>query len=555
MKKRVKKSLAMLLLTTGMFSLMACNKKPSGDETVAPTKAGEESNGAGENNAGGTQEAKSLDDYEKVSEFNYFSIASGVETEQLNNSVSAKLVEEQTGYKVTYDQAPADATDAQTAITNIFLLKSDYQAVKVTKAQFYTLLELDALADITEYVDASKNLKEQIADFGWQTATKDGKIYAIPQKNPMNTNNVAICYRVDWLNEYNTANPGNEIPVPSEENGYSMTLTDYKTMLTYFATKVPQGGKAMAVDTNGVYLENILPAFGIYQEWAEVDGKLTYVANQPGFADYMAYIKDLYDSGLIQYQATSNDSGVVKSLQAQTVGAGRIAHWNANTVEASETASTNDNIGYITALIPDANKGDASAVRVFSTEGYAYYTVIPKYASKEQAAAVIDFADKKLEKDFFIKLVLGEEGVTYTVENDEYYPILPAFDESQGLADKFMDGTREEDYTKYWLCRTRKTPAQNKMFSIANFNIVNTGIQNPTSIMPPISEYDTYYSFAHVEVINQLVKTLYQTGVNTTVDEIKAVFSGNNGDEVTNAVNNWYSTWESKDSFNNVKPR
>ncbi len=496
-----------------------------------------------------------MDDYTKASGFNYFSIAAGVETSELNNSIPAQLIKEHTGYNVVYDQAPADATDSQTAITNIFLLKSDYQAVKVSKAQFYTLLELDALADISEYVAASTNLKEQVSEFGWGTATKDGKIYGIPQKNAMNANNVAICYRVDWLNEYNAANPGKEIPVPSEENGYSMTLTDYKTMLTYFATKVPQGGKAMAVDTSGVFLENILPAFGIYQEWADINGELTYVINQPGFEDYMNYITDLFDSGLIQYQATANDAGVVKSLQAQTVGAGRVAHWNANTIEVSETATTNDNIGYITALLPDEAKGDASAVRVFSTEGYSYYTVIPKYATPEQVAAVIDWADKKLEKEFFLKLVLGEENVTYTVEDGQYYPILPTFDEKQGLADKFMEGSREEDYQKYWLCRTRKTEAQNKMFSIANYNIENTGIQSPTAVMPPNSAFDTYFSAANTEVKNALVVTLFQTGNNTSLDEIKAVYSANNGDEIGKSVNEWYATWESKDTFNSVKPR
>ena len=44
---------------------------------------------------------------------------------------------------------------------------------------------------------------------------------------------------------------------------------------------------------------------------------------------------------------------------------------------------------------------------------------------------IVDWADKKLEKDFFLKMVLGTEGETYTVENGEYYPILPAFDEKQ----------------------------------------------------------------------------------------------------------------------------
>lgn len=552
--KKLSKVLTMLLILTTIFVMAGCSKKV--EEDVKDTGAVTEGTDTPSTETDKTEETvKTLADYEKATSFKYFNMAAGVDNDVFNNSPTAQLVKEHTGYDVYFDQAPADPTDAQTAITNIFMLKSDYQAVKVTKAQFYTLLEMDALMPITEYVNASTNLKEVIAEFGWQTATKDGEIYAIPQKDSRTTSATGIAFRLDWLNEYNEANPTALIPVPSEENNYSMTLSDFKTMLTYFATKVPEGGRALAIDTNGVFLENVLPAFGIYNEWADVNGELKFIIEQPGFEEYMSYMEDLFDSGLVQYQATSNDNGAVKSLQAKTVGAGRIPHWNAVTIEATEASPTDDNISYIQALIPDANKGDASAVRVFASQGYGYYTVIPKYASAEQAAAVIDWADKKLEKDFFLKMVLGTEGETYTVENGEYYPILPAFDEKQNLADKFMDGTREEEFAVYWLCRTRKTQAQDKMFSRSNFNIENTGIKNPISVMPPNSVFDTYYIAANTEVKDALVKSFFQTGVSSTLDEIKAVYNAFEGANINTAVNEWYSTWELKDSFNTVKPR
>ncbi len=552
--KKIAKVLTMLLILATMFSMVGCSKKGEEDNTETKTETSGKTETA-ETPKEGEGTAKALADYEKVNTFKYFGMGSGVETEQFNNSPTAQLVKEHTGYDVYYDQAPADPIDAQTAITNIFMLKSDYQAVKVSKEQFYTLLEMDALLPITEYVNASTNLKEVITDFGWQTATKDGEIYAIPQKNARLASNTAIAFRLDWLNEYNTANPNAQIPVPSKENNYSMTLSDFKTMLTYFATKVPAGGKAMAIDVQTVYQENILPAFGIYNEWAEVDGKLEYAINQPGFEDYMKYMEDLFDNGLIQYQATANDAGAAKSLQARTVGAGRIPHWNAATIEATDTAATDDSISYIQALVPDESKGDPNAVRVFAQQGYGFYTVIPKYSTPEQAAAVIDWADKKLDKDFFLEMVLGTEGETYTVENGEYYPILPTFDEKQGLADKFMDGIREDDYATYWLCRTRKTEAQDKMFSIANYNIEKTGIQNPITVMPPNTAYDTYYTAANIEVKDTLVTTLFEKGTSLSVDDIKAVFNGLQGEEITASVNEWYQNWELKDSFNAVEPR
>jgi len=562
--KKFKKVVSMLLVGAMVVSMAACGKKSDDN------KKGNEGNNEGNNTqveatatpAPEKEAAKSLADYPKVDSFNYYSIGAGITDEEFNALELAKLVEGQTGYKVTYAQSPADPMDAQTAVTNIFMLKQDYQAVKVGKDQFYTLLAMGALKPITKYVEGSTNLKEQISEFGWGTASKDGEIYAIPQKNAFATTSVGICYRKDWLEEYNAENPNAQIPVPSEENGYSMSLTDYKTMLTYFATKVPAGGYAMAVDTNVVYMENILPAFGIYNEWADINGELTYVVNQPGFAEYAAYMEDLYDSGLILYQATSDDAGAVKSLQTRNVGAGRIAHWNAYAIETTNAKEgtdlstyTDDSIGYISALVPDDCKGDKSKVRVFATEGYSYYTVVPNFATEEQAAAYVDYADKKLDKDFFLKLVLGTEGDTYSIVDGQYYPILPAFNDKQGFSDKFIDGTRENDYAAYWLCLVRKTEAQNKMFSQSNYNIGATGIQNPVTVMPPNEAYDTYYNAANIEVKNAIVISMFEKNVPFDLAAIQAKFDEFEGKAVTESVNNWYGTWDMKDQFNPVKAR
>lgn len=519
------------------------------------SNGGGSSSSSSSSNGSSSAAETSAPEVEKVASFNYFGIASGKTNEEFNGSPQAAMVKEHTGYDVTYDQAPADMNDAQTAVMNIFMSRSDYQAVKVTKNQFYSLLASNALKEITPYVESSTNLKTQISEFGWQTATSDGKIYAIPQKDATLANAVAIAYRLDWLNEYNAANPSAQIALPSEENGYSMTLTEFKNMLTYFKTKVPQGGKAMAVDINGVYLENILPAFGVYQEWADVDGKLEYYVNQPGFEDYMAYMQDLVDSDLVTYQATSGDSGAVKLLQSKSVGAGRVPHWSAVTIEKTDAAETDDNIGYIQALVPDDSKGDASKVRAFGSEAYAYYTVIPKYATDSQAASVIDWADQKLEEEFFKKLIIGTENETYTIKDGQYYPILPAFDEQQGLSDKFMDGTREENYAQYWLCRTRKTAAQDKLFSVANYNIKNTGVKSPVAVMPPNTVYDNSFSAADTEVRTALIKSLYQKDGRQTLDQIRAVYTATLGTDINTAVNDWYSSWAEKDSFNSVGPR
>ena len=170
--KKLTKVLSLVLASAFVLSLAGCAKstEKTAETNTTPTKEAATNQEATTAPVEETTD-KTLADFDKVDQFNYYNLVAGITDEEFNASPLAKLVEDHTGYKVTYTQSPADATDMQTAITNIFMLKQDYQAVKVSKDQFYTLLAMDALLPITEYVNASTNLKEQISEFGWETAS------------------------------------------------------------------------------------------------------------------------------------------------------------------------------------------------------------------------------------------------------------------------------------------------------------------------------------------------------------------------------------------------
>lgn len=534
-KKSIKVIAAALCATLSLGMLTAC---------------GGNSNSTSEASSGAPTSGADPAAVEPVKEFTYMGINTGMTTEEYNNYPLAGIIEEHTGYKVHYDQAP-NGEDVTTAINNIFINRDDYQAICVSKDQFYSLLAQDALKDLTPFIENTKNMKNVISEFGWKTATKDGRIYGLPRKDPRVVCNATIVYREDWLKEYNDLTSGEQIPLPSEENGYTMSLSDFRTMLEYFKTKVPQGGAAFHVDPNAVVQESIMPAFGIYGEWSDVDGKLLYYVDHPNFGKYLEWMQGLFDDGLMTYAATSEEPSVVKLMQAEQLGAGRVFHWNAAAIEGSE--GTDDRIGYIAVLVDDKNKGDVSKVRQFASEAYQAFTVVPKFATDEQAAAVIDWSDKTADEDFFRLMVLGEEGKTFTVKDDEYWPILPAFTDERNMADRYLTICREEDMEKYWLCRTRKTPAQDKLFGRTNVNIFETGIKSPIAVMPPNEVYDTKASTAQREVLTSLVQTMF-SNQRMSVEELRQVYAANGGEEVTAAVNEWYSTWPEKDSYNPVKP-
>jgi len=488
-----------------------------------------------------------------VDSFNVLVINGGVTDEEFNAAPIAKDIEEHTGYKVNYIQAPSASAEVFQNLTNIFTNREEYGALIVSKNNFYTLLAQDALADLTPYLEGTENLTQVIAPFGYETASKNGKVYAIPQKDAKKNVASGLVYRQDWLEAYNAANPDAQIPVPAEENAYTMSVSNFRTMLEYFATQVGQGGTAFHVDIGNVMLEPILPAFGVHQEWSDVDGKLVYFVNHPNFGAYLEYMEGLFDAGLVGYQATGDYPGTTDLVLNGLTGAGKVYHWNGAYLEQNEEHETDDRIGYIAALVADEDFGDLSKVRLFAQEGYNYYIVIPWYTGEDTIKAVISWADKKLDKDFFLHMVLGDEGDTFTKEGDEYYPILPAFNEKLGLADKFMTGTREEDNAKYWLCRTRKTKAQDKLFSRCNLLAETNGVKSPIAVMPPNETYDSTFGATSSEVKNALITSMFSQETRKSLEEIRAVWTANSGETLDNAVNEWYATWEGKDAYNPVK--
>lgn len=491
---------------------------------------------------------KVVDD-KPVTDLKIFTMASGGTDEALNGPL-VDVIEEKTGYNVTYYQAPSNADDAQNAITNIFVNKLDYDAVKVTKNQMYALIAQGGLADITEYVNNSVYLKNQISETGWELATNEGKIYAIPQRNPVVTNNVVIAYRLDLLNKYNHENPTAPIPVPSAANGHAMTLSNYKKMLDYFVSQGLDNG--MVVDKGGVLQESILPAFGIYGEYTDVDGKAVYAVDHPNFQAYMDYI----DS--INYRYNVDGAGATNGLasfKAKKAGAVRMAYWSGASISAMMDANE---AGFIQALVDDkaANANgviDKSLVRVQAVDGYSWFTVFPKYKAKANIKAVLDFSDKLLEPETFKRTAIGEEGVHYTIDGGAYKPIQPAFDE-MNIADKYLIGVRETDYSIFWWARARKNEYNYKVTLVAFEEIANRGIKNISAVMPPIDVYNNNQSVATSEALSKLTLAMFEPNTAETLATVRSTYNEYKGKEITDEVNAWYSNWAAKDEFNTVKP-
>ena len=490
-------------------------------------------------------------------------ISTTVSDEELNGGL-ATVLNEQTEYDVTWRQLNSDSQSASAQFNSIFTDRnSQIDAVKLSKAQLYQYMNSGALKDLTEYVNKTTNLKDQISELGWSLASKDGKIYGIPQRAPTLTNNILMVYRADWLNLYNADHADAKIEVPSEDNGYAMTVSNFKKMCEYFTDT--QNADGLVVQKGLGFQEAILPAFGIYGEFSEYsDGKLYYEVEHPNFPQYMKYMQELYNHTQGSKRALRyNTSGAaatdpLTSFNSNQCGVARVAFWNGANLGTKWNANQ---VGTIQALVDDKaadSNGhiDPANVRVIATDSYNYFTVVPTSRSNRTAEKVVDFADKLLEKNLFKRAIIGIENTHFQKGEDGLdWPILDRFGELD-IADKYLLGTREEDYGTYWWTRARKNEVSYQLTLVAFNNIKNTGIKCPIEAMPPLEAYNDHQASAISEMTDTLHLAMFP-GENAaekyTLENVIAKYHEYHGDQVVTAVNEWYASWAGKATFNTVK--
>lgn len=111
---------------------------------------------------------------------------------------------------------------------------------------------------------------------------------------------------------------------------------------------------------------------------------------------------------------------------------------------------------------------------------------IPK-ASKnaEHAIKYMNLRMQRENPDIFMKTVMGDEGVTFKIENGNYYPIEPAFSEKFAFAWWFMPGFDQKDYPTMWQGRLRRDPNMFSSFEQVNRQLKEVMVKDPAGYMPP----------------------------------------------------------------------
>jgi len=261
---------------------------------------------------------------------------------------------------------------------------------------------------IKEYGPNIQAALDNYPDFRAMATAPDGNIYGLPQ--------LIECYHCSyankmWVNTKWLKALGLEMPKTTEE---------YKAMLEAFKTKDPNGnGKADEVALSGsiedygvrpiAFLMNGFIYDDDRMHLILKDGKVDSVANKPEWKQGLTYIKSLYDAGLIDPGAFTQNAEAYKKIgdnaDAEILGAGAGMH-------PAIFVTTGDKAPYgadYDVLPPLQGPNSAYATFLPNTVPGATFVLTNK-ASKEAQIAAIKLVDYMFTQEGQLRAHFGEEG-------------------------------------------------------------------------------------------------------------------------------------------------
>ena len=448
----------------------------------------------------------------------------------MNADPTARLIEELTKQKAKYEMLPAE--NANEKLNLEISGNAKYHAVKMNRDQFDNLASKNALLDLKPLLDKyGKNIKSAISQESWNVVTLNGKILGVPEKNSSDNVNFGIAVRKDILDKYSIAVP--------------------KTVEEFEKAAEQLKGKEGILHPIAAPVKNlnnsIIGAFGSANAWNVKDGKLNYWGAGEGYKQYLDYMKKLHDKGYLgaDWVTLKADVAMQRFVTGQSAFLSGVAWWSGagiydglqKQLNAAKVEDTFSKVVWIPSLENNGVKG------TFRDKKINFVTGIPKYM-EEEAVAVIKWMDKKLEKENFKKIVIGDKDYHYILKDGKYFPNLEKnaegkakFDE-KGTSSWFLTGTIEADYAEYWLARVRKSAQNLEAWTQLNKDANTFGVYDPLGFAPLIPQWSS--KSQKLNSATEDFSIQYITGKETDYKKLEAAQKAEGLDEASTAVNDWY---------------
>ncbi|MBS5585136.1 MAG: extracellular solute-binding protein [Clostridiales bacterium] len=438
----------------------------------------------------------------------------------LNTDYVASLLEENTGFKVQYDQLPS--TNADERLMMEVAAGTSYDLLALSTTQYQMLLGQGALMPLDDLLEKYPNVKANIKEVGWAYCTStDGHIYGVPNVDDA-TFATDIGYRKDIFDQYGWTEP-------NTVDEFYQLLVDIKE----------QTGLIPLTGNEGFHAE-IASGFGLsYSITIDENGQAQSYLRDPGMKEYLAFMNQLYTEGLIDVDWPVNTADTInqKISSGQAVMT-RMSHWsptpwyNALVETVPEVEFSN--------ILPLSDENGEKVVAI--SDGVSRVFAIPAGTDPERADLVMQMIDARLSEEIYWLFNDGIEGTHYTMGEDGIpVPIQPIFEEDMNYGSEFQIGRNQFVHPTSWLCRVQKNPVQYAVFSDANTKVAAYPL---TPDPMKFASYDALeqYSAALNKMCNDyFIAVIAGTESLDSYDEFVASWEAAGGLELEAGATEWYA--------------
>jgi putative aldouronate transport system substrate-binding protein len=509
MKSIIKKSMALLLVTSLSFGVLGCSEKENIEDKSRETVTFMTiSFNPAKSNTGEYAEEirKRIEDYCGCN-LNIIWVQNDLMEEKTDLAVASPATMPMI---MTYG-GPVTAKTVSAAKNGFFVDLNDY------------------IWDSEKYPNLSKILPSVA-----ESLSVDGKLIAIPRARAVGR--YGLCYRTDWAEKLGLKEP--------------KSPKDVYDMLYAFTYGDPDGnGKD---DTIGLEMTCYTGPFDIIQTWfgcgngwIESNGYLVPVHMQPEYITALDYIKKLYDDGLMApdwaARPTENWSDGCKTgkngVFIDVMDSGRRI-WDYFVSDSTFTPSVTDPKQPASMTLYGAVNG-----RTLATSGYnGYFTLSASTCdTKEKIEAALTLLDRLCDDEMLVLTQYGIEGVNYTVKDD----IIEMLDAGNpALINNYLDLNQmlaylpsTEHVTSPHVKDTERMTAQKQAYEKA----LSSAVSNPALVY--LANSATYAEVgASLQESIDLARTRYIYG-EITKDELLEVnreWLTRGGQSIINEVNSQY---------------
>ena len=440
-----------------------------------------------------------------------------------NNDPTATDIEARTGYHVEYSMLPAE--NATENLMMQIASGESYDILRIAPDQFRTLLEMGALLPLDELLAANgENLTNLITDEAFELVKKDGQIYGLPMMAEREVINAAVIYRQDIMDEL-------KLEMPTTAEAFKEVLQAVKTA---YPDMIP-----LCLNGN-IWVPSLVSAFGFYSAYVDRDGQIVNYQQLPEYKEYLAYMKDLYDAGLIDPDLPINTA----VTRDEKFSSGKAFAVSSSWYDAStQVPALKENVPGATTTCMDPlydKNGNAGVATAYALNNVS---CIPKNSQNPEHA--VKFMNAKFEHDTFTFITLGVEGEHFYVEDgNKYYPIMPIFTELRNNAWWYLNSFDMTRYGDMWLARTRRNAALGEAFDAINANYDLFARRNPVDfapVLPAVAENSAALGQMESDYQIQLMSGVEKL---ENFDAYLAKWLAAGGQDCLDQYNEWYATVE-----------